>query len=143
MNPNYNQTITVYNCLRAGDNPDSTKDIWYRTVLTSCFYKNELVRVDLDKGSRMSNVYTARIPEHEDYRPYHEWCALSEDKRSKCFTFNLGDIVVLGECKGDITGKSPDTASEMLQHYKPDAFKVTAFSDNTSHIAGKHYRVGG
>ena len=143
MNPNYNRTITVYNCLRAEDNPDSTKDIWYRTVLTNCFYKNELGRVDLDKSSRMAGVYTARIPESADYRPYHEWCTLSAVERDKYFTFSLGDIVVLGECVEEITGESLGTASELLQRYKPDAFKATAFSDNTSHIAGKHYRVGG
>lgn len=143
MNPNYNQTITVYNCLRAADNPGSMKDTWQKTVLHDCFYKNVMGRVDSEKGAKMSSVYTARIPESPSYRSYSEWASLPQDEREDLFTFNLGDIVVKGECADDIKGVSPFTASEVLEKYKPDAFKVTAFSDNASHIAGRHYRVGG
>lgn len=143
MNPNYNQVITVYNCFRAEDNPDGAKDIWKRTVLRDCFYKNMMGRVDSDKGSQMSSTYTARIPESENYRPYYEWVALPEKERENCFTLSLGDIVLKGECSEEITGKSPFTATELLQRHKPDSFRVTAFSDNTDHIAGKHYRAGG
>lgn len=143
MNPNYNQTITVYNCLRAADNPGSMEDTWQKTVLHDCFYKNAMGRVDSEKGSKMSSVYTARIPESSSYRSYSEWASLPQDERKNLFTFNLGDIVVKGECADEIKGFSPFTASELLEKYKPDAFKVTAFSDNASHIAGRHYRVGG
>lgn len=143
MNPNYNQTITVYNCLRAADNPDSNKDIWHRTVLHNCYYKNVMGRVDSEKTSKMQNVYTARIPESRAYLPYHEWIELPEELRKSHFTFNLGDIVVKGECADEITGTKPNTATELLQRYKPDAFKVTAFSDNTSYQMSRHYRVGG
>ena len=40
VNPNYKETITIYNCLKAEDNPEK-KDIWCRHVLQNCFYKNE------------------------------------------------------------------------------------------------------
>lgn len=143
MNPNYTHTITVYNCLRAADNPDSMKDTWQKTVLRDCYYKNVIGRVDSDKTSRMQNVYTARIPESEQYLPYHEWAEKPEKERSSYFTFSLDDIVVKGECDDMITGKTPDTAAELLTRHKPDAFVVTAFSDNTSHMMSKHYRVGG
>lgn len=143
MNPNYIHTITVYNCFRAADNPDSTKDIWYRTVLHDCYYKNVMGRVDNEKSASMQNVYTARIPESRAYLPYHEWIGLSEESRESHFSFSLGDIVVKGECMDEITGTKPNTATELLQRYKPDAFKVTAFSDNTSHRMSKHYKVGG
>ena len=143
MNPNYNQTITVYNCFRGEDNPNNLKDIWQKTVLHNCFYKNVIQRVDTDESSEMRNVYTARIPESVLYRPYRTWIMLEEDERKKCFTFRLGDIVVRGECQDDILGVSPCTATEILEKYKPDSFKVTAFSDNTAHTTGKHYRIGG
>ena len=68
---------------------------------------------------------------------------MTEEERTMYFTFNLGDIVVHGACQEEITGTSPNTAAEFLERMKPDAFKVTAFSDNTSHICAKHYRVGG
>ncbi len=105
MNPNYIHTITVYNCLRATDNPDSMKDTWQKTVLHGCYYKNVIGRVDSDKTSRMQNVYTARIPESEQYLPYHEWAEKPEKERSSYFTFNLDDIVVKGECDEDDHGQ--------------------------------------
>ena len=91
----------------------------------------------------MQNVYTARNPKSDSYLPYHEWAQKPEVARTSYFTFSLGDIVVKGECDDLITGASPNTATELLQKYKPDAFLVTAFSDNTSHQMSKHYRVGG
>ena len=144
MNPNYNQTITLFNCLRASDNPDSKRDVWQKTVLHGCFYKNVIGRTDnLSTDPKMSNVYTSRIPGSDLYRPYREWCRLPDAERRRYFTFSLKDIVVKGECREEITGASPNTASELLSRYKPDAFVITAFSDNTSHIRAKHYRVGG
>lgn len=144
MNPNYNQTITLYNCFRAPDNPSSKKDIWQKTVLHNCFYKNIMGRTEYASSNlKMQNVYTVRIPESEEYKPYNEWIKLSDEERQKYFTCSLKDIVVKGECAEDITGTSPSTAAEMLSRYKPESFVVTAFSDNTSHRMGKHYRLGG
>ena len=143
MNPNYIHTITVFNCLKAADNPNSMKDTWQKTVLHDCYYKNVMGRVDSEKTSKMQNVYTARIPKSDSYLPYQEWAQMAEAARTSYFTFSLGDIIVRGECNDLITGTSPNTATELLQKYKPDAFLVTAFSDNTSHQMSKHYRVGG
>ena len=144
MNPNYNQTITIYNCLRAKDNPNSKKDIWYRMVIRDCFYKNAIGWTEnLSTDPRMSNTYTVRIPESVHYKPYAEWVRLSDAERGKYFTCSLKDVVVKGECTEEISGTSPNTASEVLSRYKPDAFLVTAFSDNTSHQMAKHYRLGG
>lgn len=144
MNPNYNKTITLFNCFRAADNPDGKKDIWQKTVLQDCFYKNAMGRTEnVSTDPRMSNTYTARIPESPWYKPYREWIHLPEEERKKYFTVSQKDIVVKGECREEITGISPDTASELLSRYKPEAFIVTAFSDNTSHREAKHYRLGG
>ncbi len=144
MNPNYNQTITLFNCFRAEDNSDNKKDIWQKTVLHNCFYKNVIGRAEYaDKEPKMSNTYTARIPVSEKYMPYHEWIRLPEEERKEFFTCSQKDIVVKGECKDEITGVSPDTASQVLSRHKPNSFVVTAFSDNTSHRTAKHYRLGG
>lgn len=144
MNPNYNQTITLYNCFRAVDNPNAKKDIWKKTVLKDCFYKNIMGRSEYaDKDPKMQNVYTARIPVSEKYKPYHEWIQLPDEERANYFTCSQKDIVVKGECSENVTGSSPYTATELLARYKPDSFVVTAFSDNTSHRVGKHYRLGG
>lgn len=91
----------------------------------------------------MDNTYTVRIPVSGKYRPYHEWIHLSEEERREFFTCSQKDIVIRGECEAEITGSVPDTAAQVLDRYKPDAFVVTAFSDNTSHRMAKHYRLGG
>ena len=49
MNPNYIHAITVFNCLKAADNPNSMKDTWQKTVLHDCYYKNVMGRVDSEK----------------------------------------------------------------------------------------------
>ncbi len=144
MNPNYNQTITIYNCFRATDNPDCKKDIWQKTVLHNCFYKSVIGRTEYaEKNPRMDNTYTVRIPVSDYYLPYREWIYLPEEERKRYFTCSQNDIVIRGECEAEITGSSPDTASQVLSRYKPDSFVVTAFSDNTSHLRAKHYRLGG
>lgn len=143
MNPNYSQTITIYNRLKAADNLKEKRSIWQRTVLHDCFYKNVIGQTESEKGLRMSNAYTVRIPESEQYKPYAEWAVLPGKTRNRYFTVSLEDIVVKGECLEEITGASPNTAAELLSRHKPEAFVVTAFSDNTSHLMGKHYRLGG
>lgn len=144
MNPNYNQTITVYNCFRAADNPDSIKDAWQKTVLDNCSYKNVMGRTELASSDpKMSNTYTVRIPASDRYKPYRERIRLSKEERAGYFTCSLKDIVVKGSCTEEITGEAPNTAAQILARGKPDAFVVTAFSDNTSHFCDKHYRIGG
>ena len=81
------------------------------------------------------NTYTVRIPQSPEYHPYEEWKADMDG-----FTVSVDDIVVPGVCEEEIgTG----TAPMLILKNKPGAFRITAFSDNTSHISGKHYRLGG
>ena len=139
MNPNYNATITLYNCLHAKYS-SGNKDIWKKVVLPGCFFKAAMTVSQNGTEATQSNTYTARIPKNDQYMPYRNWAASGG---SAGFTVSEGDIVVLGECSDEITGESPNTASQVLNRNKPNAFKVTAFSDNTRYIAGKHYRLGG
>lgn len=144
MNPNYIDTVTIYNCFRAADNPNSQKDIWQKTVIHNCFYKNVIGRTEYaDSNPKMSSVYTVRVPRTPKYFPYSQWIKLGDDERSNYFTCSQKDIVVKGECEEEITGTSPNTASQLLSRNKPDAFVVTAFSDNSGPSYGKHYRIGG
>ena len=144
MNPNYDQVITIYNCFRAADNPESKKDTWQKTVLHNCFYKSVIGRtVYAEKNLRMDSTYTVRIPVSAHYLPYREWIRLPKEERKEYFTCNQNDIVIRGECGAEITDSTPNTASQVLSRYKPDSFVVTAFSHNTSHQRAKHYRLGG
>lgn len=119
VNPNYVNTITVYRKMNGA---------WERTVLHRCFWKSEIKTVQNGTETSKVNVYTVRIPAAE---------------AGSCFKVSSGDVVVFGECIDRITMKSPNTAAEVLNRNKPNAFSVTAFADNTSHLIDKHYRLGG
>ncbi|MGL6202058.1 MAG: hypothetical protein ACRC3H_24330 [Lachnospiraceae bacterium] len=140
-NPNYNQTITLFNCLKAADNSIG-KDIWQKKVLEHCFYKNSTGVQPLGESLKSVNYYTVRIPPSDKYKPYSEWSKLSEEERAKYFTFNMDDVVIKGESSEEITGMSPNTVAQVINRNKPGSFKVNSFADNTTSAFGKHYRLG-
>ena len=118
-NPNYVHTITLY---RQQDGS------WTRTVLEGCFFK--AVENTLQTGTQVtkSNTYTVRIP---------------IEVVGAGFTVRPGDFVISGECTDEIGAAVGFRAAEVLNRYKPNAFKVTTVSDNTGHRMDKHYRLGG
>lgn len=120
MNPNYVHTITHYHKLSDGS--------WVRTVLHNCFFKAVTNVSQMSTQATVSNTYTVRIPLEEAGAGYD---------------VSLGDMVVLGECADEVSTASGNRAAEILRRHKPDAFMVSAFSDNTSHLVDKHYRLGG
>ncbi len=119
MNPNYVHTITLYHH-QAGT--------WIRTVLHNCFYHAQMTVSQDGAQARVSNTYTVRIP-------------LSEAGTG--FAVSKNDLVIYGECTDEISQEKGHRAAEILTAHKPDAFLVTAFADNTSHLMDKHYRLGG
>lgn len=138
MNKNYTHTITLYNRIQAAGREDK-KERWEKTVLSGCFWK-AITNTDFnDTQANVQNTYVARIPQDNRYLPYSEYIKTPKGH----FTVSQGDIVVFGECTEEITGQSGQTAAQLLNRHKPNAFKVTAFSDNTSYPFGKHYRLGG
>lgn len=119
MNPNYVDTITVFR---------KQNGAWVKTVLHNCFWKSKIETVQNGTEVNKVNTYNVRIP---------------LKVAGEGFKLLTGDVVVLGECQDKITMKSPNTAVEVLQRNKPDAFIVTAYTDNTSRLMDKHYRLGG
>lgn len=119
MNPNYVHTITLYH-------NDSGK--WKRTVYHNCFWKAETSTIQNGTEATKVSTYTVRIPVEIVGRP---------------FQAAPGDVVVHNECMDEITDKSPNTAAQLLQKYKPEAFRIKTYSDNTFHQMAKHYRLGG
>lgn len=138
MNQNYIHTITLYNCIKAIDTQDK-KERWVKTVLHNCFYKSQVNTGFNGTQASVQNTYVVRIPEDERYLPYVEYINNPEGH----FTASSGDIVVHGDCDEEITGASGHTSAQVLTRHKPDAFKVTAFSDNTAFPVARHYRLGG
>lgn len=138
MNQNYTHAITLYNRIRATDTKDR-KERWIKTVLRDCFWKGKISTGFSGTQTSVQNTYVVRISQDKRYLPYAEFVNNPEGH----FTVSQDDIVIHGECKEEITGISGQTAAQILNRYKPDAFKVTAFSDNTSFPMAKHYRLGG
>jgi hypothetical protein len=142
LNPNYNKTITLFNCLKGADNPDGTVDVWYKTVIPESFFKSLMSAVYTGTSSQMVGTYTARIQESIRYKAYAEWCKEPAVTRGNYFTGNVGDIIVLGASLETIGLASPNTYAHVLTRNKPNAFKVTAFGDNSGTMQ-PHYRFGG
>lgn len=142
VNPNWNKTITLFNCLKGADNPSGTGDVWYKTVIPDCYFKCVTKQVNSGFNTQMAGAYTVRIPGSITYLPYLSWVALSAATRSQYFTIRNDDIVILGSSAEVVSNVSPNTAAHVLARNKPNAFKVTAASDNTS-IFPPQYRLGG
>lgn len=138
MNQNYIHTLTLYSRIRAAETKDR-KERWVRTVLHNCFWKSQIKTVYGDVKASAQNVYVVRIPVDSRYLPYAEFA----QNPVGMFSISQGDLVILGECNEEITGESGYTAAQILNRHKPNAFQVTAFSDNTAFPVAKHYRLGG
>lgn len=113
------------------------KEHWNRTVLHNCFWKSQ-VNTGFNGTRKCPEYLVVRIPKDERYLAYAEY---AKDPKGH-FTASQDDLVVLGECSEEINGTAGHTAAQVLNRCKPDAFKVTAFSDNTAFPLAKHYRLG-
>ncbi|SHI42822.1 DUF6751 family protein [Parasporobacterium paucivorans] len=136
-NPSYIDTVTIYNRYKALNSTET----WFRTVLHNVFYKSSIVQTVTGSNIlTMASSYILRIPESGNYANRESWEAM--DDKAGHFTLGVDDIIVLGEVSDTVTATSPNTATNLLTKYKPDAFRIKSFSDN-SRMVGGHYRVNG
>jgi len=142
VNPNYVDTITIWNCLKGADNPAGTGDVWYKREIEKCFFKCVTQQVNSGFNSQMAGAYTCRIPASVLYLSYAKWVAKAANVRANFFTMHNDDIVILDSSTDTITNASPNTSAQILAKNKPNAFKVTACADNSRGI-DPHYRLGG
>lgn len=136
--PTWIHTVTVLNKRAGRDSPDGL-DAWKKTVLHDCFWAGKQTRGQSGRMSTAVEVnegasYLLRVPQSVDYRPYLEWKA---DMIG--FTFSPGDYIVRGEVAEEIT---PETVQSVVEKYRPEAFEVQLFKDNTDGPL-PHYRLEG
>ena len=117
-NPNYNHDITVYH---------KNGTAFERRVLSGVFFHAQQVTTTGGTSASVNNVYVVRIPKNGAGIGYD---------------IKAGDIIVHGVVADEVTGAKGATATDILAKYKPDAFKVTAVSDNT-HGFDPHIKIGG
>lgn len=138
MNPNFNQTVTIYNCLKSKDTEDH-KAQWWKKTLHNCSWTGDIKTGQKERTDQTKTPETVvRIPIQTDleYLPYTEW----KNNPSASFTLNPGDVVILGECDDEITGISPDTASEFIQKHS-ECFMIQLVKDNTRCLGFKHLKA--
>ncbi len=131
--PTWNETVTVLNKRSGLDSPDRL-DAWKKTVLKGCFWSVQRTQGQSDTEIALGGSYLVRLPQQKDYRPYQEWNPDMEG-----VTFSPGDYIIRGEAAEEIT---PETVQAVVEHYRPDAFEVRLFKDNTVGPL-PHYRLEG
>lgn len=137
--PTFKHTVTVLNKRDGLDSPDHL-DTWKKTVLQKCAWKQTETRSQsgrLSEGAEANEGadYLVRVPPSSEYRPYSAWKA---DMTG--FTFSPGDYVIKGEVPDEVTA---ETVQSVVNKYRPNAFEIQLFRDNTGSGYLDHYRLEG
>lgn len=134
--PTFNQKITILNKLKGIDSA-TRLDVWKKTTLDSCFFNTQTVRNINGTTVTVGHNFICRVPKNENYRPYNEWI---EDLEG--FTFSTGDYIIKGEVTEDLI--TLDNIKKIIAKYKPNAFEIRFFKDNTGTIGLlEHYHLEG
>lgn len=136
--PTWTHTVTIFNRLAGRDSPDQL-DHWKPTVLYGCFWSGKQTRGTSSRLSTAMEInegasYLLRVPQSEKYRAYRDW---KVDMAG--FTFSTGDYVILGELTEEDT---LENIQQLVERFRPNAFEVQLFRDNTGGPL-PHYRVEG
>lgn len=134
--PTFNQTITILYRLCGADSAYK-KDEWRKKVIGHCSWSSLVTRSQNGTDVKHGASYVARIPMQPDYKEYSHWAKTPDDG----FTVSRGDIVILGEIDETPTAEN---VMQIMRDYKPNAFMVSTFKDNTKAInLLQHYRIEG
>ena len=115
----FNDTITILNKTK---NAETKKDEWHKTILTGCNWSTKTVRNVSGSTASVGYTLSCRIP-----------------YKGKKVVINLGDYAVKGEVKEEVTA---DNIVKLINSYRPNAFMIKSFKDNTSDRL-KHYHIEG
>lgn len=132
--PNFDTTITVLNRLKSS--APNKFDRWFKTVLYGNLFTTKTTRTVDGTTVSVGSSYIVQVPQCADYRPYSSW---KLDPRG--FTFSVGDIIVKDEIEE--TEITADNVNQILQKYRPGAFTVKVFKENTAIKLAAHYYIEG
>lgn len=133
--PTFDYIITILNKLSYRDSPTKL-DQWKSTVLENCAWSSNVVRTVSGTTVSLGSAFIVRVPKSDDYHPYHEWA-----QSQNGFTFSLGDYIIKGVVNEEVT---PNNILTVVNKYRPEAFEVKYFKDNTKTIeALEHYHLEG
>lgn len=115
----FNDTITILNKTK---NAETKKDEWHKTILTGCNWSTKAVRNVSGSTASIGYTLSCRIP-----------------YTGRNIKINLGDYAVKGEVKEEVTAGN---IVSVINSYRPNAFMIKSFKDNTSDRL-KHYHIEG
>lgn len=139
----WDSTITLYNRY---EDPVTQLVTWYRTVLSDCFWKTNIMTV-YDSSSAIrsyTNSIICRIPKNDDYYSPYEWKRFDAMTRSNSFTLQNGDIVINGEVDDEINEYvKGQRSSDLVEHYKDlGVIRIETIADNSDELRNiPHYLV--
>ncbi|MEG2039438.1 MAG: hypothetical protein RRZ73_06895, partial [Oscillospiraceae bacterium] len=108
------------------------------SILFNNTFVSRTSRTVLGTTVNIGGNYIVRIPKNERYKPYDIWLK----DTSQGFTLSVGDIVIKGEISETVITSS--TVNQILQKYRPNAFVISAFKDNTGIVGlAEHYCIEG
>ena len=144
--------LTVWNRWRDVTDKHAGEKFFRFHIPVKCKYKTEIKRGTagsamgrsaVNAGTVIENFRLAFIPDNEWYVPPNEWVSMAEDGRRGFYTLRVADIMAVGHSDVDITGVAPFRESDVMGMLAPDIFMISAVSDNTKGMKGKHFKVAG
>ena len=127
INPTFQDTITLYHQHKYFN--EETKRYtteWVRTIHEECYFGTQEAQALNGTTLSLASGYTVRIPYN-----------------GATVQASSGDIIVRGKVTDEISDTQGQRATDLLEKYKPNAFTVRAFKDNTKLSHGAHYKLTG
>ncbi len=104
-----------------------------RFVIDKCQITGQLVENNNSTIRKVVNVDTVITKDIKHYKSPVEYAKLAETERSKYYTVQTGDFVVLGEV--DDTVSDANEFVQLQSRYKDSGIKITSVSANINGMA--------
>ena len=124
-----NADITVYNKYYDLDS-DTYK--YQRTVIKGVNWQGKRNATVGDKGLNRDDSIIIFIDKLDNYISPKRFDRLTEEERTKYFTFGLNDLVVKGEIDFEITGLKPNSVADLERQFD-DVVNILGISQWSEH----------
>ena len=112
----WDTTLTIYNRY---EDPQTNVIRWYRTQISSCFWKYVGDKVNINNSILETNNIICRIPKNARFLEAYQWQKLPNDQMSEYFTLSPQDIIVKGSVEDTIEEYvNGHRSSDILAKYK-------------------------
>lgn len=124
-----NSDITIYNMYYDKENDI---DKYQRTVIRGVNWQGKRNATVSDKGLNRDDSILIFTDKLDNYVSPKRFAKLTEEERSKYFTFGTNDIIVKGNINFEITGVRPNSISD-LEHNFDDVVNILGVQEWSNH----------